>query len=182
MNVSNDELKEFDKGFHSSLKRLGDGKVAIDSNLVRQLVRQYPKAASRYVEMHCVMAQSQPGYLQPALIVAGAYQIEFNDDCLMEMVTSKADKLGAEDDLKGVQFMRDIESFSKETPEREAAREWWRRTGREDGRCDNCAEPIRRGQGYLIKGRRMMMGDRILEMGEELICSGCYTKLVRREW
>jgi hypothetical protein len=181
MNVSNEELKAFDGGFRDCMKRLGGGKVGIDSTCVRKLVRLHPEPACRFVEIHCFMAQSQPGYLQPALIVAGAYQVEFNDPRLMNMVAEKAKALGAEDHLAGIRFAPDLERASQEPPERAAAREWWRTSDKDQGRCDNCSRPVRRGDGYLITGRQMMMGERILDMGTELVCRDCFDRIPRGE-
>ncbi|MCX6678643.1 MAG: hypothetical protein NTU95_11975 [Methanothrix sp.] len=181
MNVTNKEMEAFDKGFHDCMERIGGGKVAADTTCVRRLVRLQPQIACRFVEIHCFMAQSQPGYLQPALMVAGAYQVEFNDDCLMKMVLDKAKDLKAEDHLARIRFAPDMDSLSRELPERTAAREWWRSSVKEQGHCDNCSKPIRRGEGYLISGRQMMMGEHIIDLGKELVCRDCFDKISRGE-
>ena len=66
LDVSNETLNRFTAALEAATERLGGGKVGLDSNRVRAAVREHREAAQRYVELHCVMAASQPGYLQPA--------------------------------------------------------------------------------------------------------------------
>src|SRR5687767_10067502 len=104
-NVSNESMKAFAEKIQNAAQRLGGGKVGLDSNVIRAVVRADKDAAYRYVEVHCMMAASQPGYLQPALIVATAYQIEFGDDVLVKMVNERAGALDANAHLRGIGFM-----------------------------------------------------------------------------
>lgn len=92
--VSNEAIQAFNKGFEKCYQRIGGGKVAIDSTCIRELVRANPEAAYRTVEIYCFMAQSQPGYLQSAIIIATAYQLEFHDESLSKMVEEQAHSLG----------------------------------------------------------------------------------------
>lgn len=177
--VSNEALRAFNEGLDKCTKKLGGGKLGMDSTCVRNLVRANKDAAYRYVEIHCVMAQSQPGYVQPALIIAAAYQVEFEDDTLYQMVMNTAKELGAEKHINSLGMFKNLDEATTEPPQREAARDWWRRTGRADGRCDNCNHPLRRGEGYMISGRSFMLGDRRMDRGEELVCQECFNSIKR---
>ena len=116
MQVSQEEFEEFDRELRKAFQRVGEGKVAVDSNSVRAVVRLHKAAAYRYVELHCVMASSQPGYLQPALLVAGAYQVEFNDATLMELVLKRAKDLNAMEHLQSVGFARSMADIQNTPP------------------------------------------------------------------
>jgi hypothetical protein len=179
-NVSNESIRAFNDGLEKCTMKLGGGKVGMDSTCIRNLVRAYKDVAYRYVELHCLMAQSQPGYVQPAIIIATAYQIEFNDDTLYQMVMKTVKDLGAEEHLESLGFSRNVKEATSEPPQREAARAWWRKTGRADAKCDNCSRPMRRGEGYMINGRYAMLGKTRIEQGEELICQECFNKLYPR--
>jgi hypothetical protein len=122
------------------------------------------------------MAASQPGYLQPAIMVAAAYRVEFEDNELMELVTNRARELGAEEHLESVGFAASTAELQKEPPEREAARQWWKSSNKKDGMCDSCREPLRRGEGYLIDGRLMMIGEQKINLGIEILCQRCFEK------
>jgi hypothetical protein len=173
-NVSNDELRRFDEEVRASQRRIGGGRVAMDSTALRKAIRSHREAACRYVEIHCAMAASQPGYLQPAFVVATAYQVEFNDDSLVSMVAERAKSLDAWDDISRIGIARDMESASGEPPEREAARQWWKTSPKEGGICDECRTPLRRGDGYLIDGRIILIGEKKIEAGLELLCQKCF--------
>ncbi len=175
--VSIEAICAFSEGIEKCTKRIGGGKVGIDSACLRDLVRNNRDAAYRYVELQCLMAESQPGYLQPAIIVASGYQIEFGDDSLYQMVMVKAKELEAEGHIQSIGFAKSMEDATAEPPERVAAEAWWQKSGQTEGRCDNCSQPLRRGEGYLIKGRSMMIGTTHVDMGEEIICQNCFTSL-----
>jgi len=100
--VSTKEIQEFTEAISSAATRVGNGKVAMDSNKLRELVRRKPDVAKRYVELMCMMAASQPGYLQPALLVAGAYTVEIGDHSLMGQVAQTAEELNATDVLSSI--------------------------------------------------------------------------------
>src|SRR6266480_1271822 len=98
--VSNEALQAFYDSFRKCTQRVGDGKVGIDSTCVRELVRANPEVAHHYVELQCFMAQRQPGHLQPAFLIAVAFQIEFQDDVLIKMVMERTHSLDAEEYLQ----------------------------------------------------------------------------------
>ena len=174
VNVSNEEIDRFDRAIRSAIKRLGGGKVGIEADALRDVVRPHKDAAYRYVEIYCKMAASQPGYLQMAMVVAGAYQVEFKDDTLATMVMARARQLGAMEHLKAIGFAPNEDELGKEPPEREAARQWWRSTSRSDGMCDLCRHPLRRGDGYLLDGRLTMIGKMKVNNGVEILCKSCF--------
>lgn len=176
-NVSNESIRAFTDGMEKCMKKIGGGKVGMDSTCIRNLVRAHKDVAYRYVELHCMMAQSQPGYVQPAIIIATAYQIEFQDDTLYQMVMNRAKELGAEKHLQAIGIFPNIEEAAAEPPARAEAKAWWRETDKKEGRCDNCARPLRRGEGYMIHGRAYMIGSQRIEMGDEIICQDCFNAL-----
>jgi hypothetical protein len=174
--VTGESLKAFSDQFQNAVQRVGGGKVGLDSKLVRAAVRANREAAYRYVELHCRMAASQPGYLQPALIVAGAYQIEFEDDALIKMVKERADALDAHAHLERIGFVPDMKAATAEPAEREAARAWWRSSDKKEGICDACRTPLRRGDGYLIDGRLIKIGKGKVNLGIEILCQTCFVE------
>jgi hypothetical protein len=93
--VSNEDINRFEGSFKECTERLGGGKLGVSSTKVRQVVRQQRRAAYRFVEIHLLMAASQPGYLQPAYIVATALMVEFDDPGPMRRVEQRAAELGA---------------------------------------------------------------------------------------
>src|ERR1022692_2278004 len=92
--VDDSEFASFVDGLSAAYRRIGGGKLALESSQLRSLVREHKAAAFRFVELHCETAQSSPGYLQPALIVATAYYVEFGDGALIGMVQERAGELG----------------------------------------------------------------------------------------
>jgi len=176
-NVSNESIKAFNDGLGKCTKKIGGGKVGMDSTCVRNLVRANRDVAYRYVELHCLAAQSQPGYVQPAIVIATAYQLEFQDDTLYQMVMNRVKELGAEKHLQSLGFSPNIEKATAEPPARAEAKAWWRETDMKEGRCDNCNRHLRRGEGYMIHGRAYMMGSQRIEMGDEIICQDCFNDL-----
>jgi hypothetical protein len=174
--VTNEMLRRFNEAIDKASKRLGDGKVGLDSNAIRAAVRENKEAAYRYVEIHCVMAASQPGYLQPAIIVATAYHIEFQDATLVEMVNARAQELHAGSHLERIGYTPYGTAPGVEPPERLAAREWWKTSEKNDGMCDACAAPLRRGDGFLLNGRLMFFGKSKMNMGSEILCESCFDK------
>jgi len=175
--VSNEALLAFDEGFKACMRKIGGGKVGLDSTCVRELVRRSRDAAHRFVELHCVMASSQPGYLQTAIVVATAYQVEFEDPSLTRMVMERVNELDAHTDVGSIRSAKNWEALAEEPPERAAAKAWWRSNDRVDGRCDNCNRPIRRGEGYQISGRAVLMGESRIDLGEEIVCEACFHEI-----
>lgn len=175
--VSNEVLATFNQGYEACQQRIGGGKVGVDSTCVRTLVRGSREAALRFVELHCVMASSQPGYLQSAIVVATAYQVEFQDTTLVEMVMERAQALQAHDALSSIRMATNRKELAKEPPERTAAKAWWRANDRTEAHCDECNRPLRRGEGYEITGRVAVMGDVRIDLGEEIVCETCFRSL-----
>jgi len=81
-----------------SRESLGGGKARIDSKVVRKIVAGDPESASIAVKNYC-----QTKNFQMALLIAGAYQVEFADDTLMELVKQAMEKAG-EKGLAGLQI------------------------------------------------------------------------------
>jgi len=175
--ISNEALHAFNEGFDKCMQKLGNRRVGVDSTCLRKLVRENQEIVWRFVELYCVMAQSQPGYLQTVFIVATAYQIEFQDDTLVKMVMEQVDALGAGEHLRDISAAKTIDEAHADPPERTAAIAWWQSSDKTVGRCDNCSRPLRRGEGYLISGRAMMIGSMRVELGNELICQECFNRI-----
>jgi hypothetical protein len=93
--VSDEDLKRFERSFEECTERLGGRKLGVSSTKLRQLVREQRRAAYRFVELQVLMAASQPGYLQPAYIVATALLVEFDDRGPTRLVEQRAVELGA---------------------------------------------------------------------------------------
>src|SRR6266571_2683289 len=100
--VSDDDLRKFEENMNAAYKRIGGGKLATDFDTVRAAVRRHQAAAYRYVEIHCHMATSQPGYLQPAMVVALACRVELNDEGLVNLVLMRARELDAMEHLESL--------------------------------------------------------------------------------
>jgi hypothetical protein len=115
MNVSQKDLTTFLRKLQETYQRVGGGKVGVDADSVRALVRSNKEAAYRYVELQGIAAAGQPGYLQPAMIVAGAYQVEFGDDTLVELVLKRAKELNAMEHLESMGFAPSMASLQKDS-------------------------------------------------------------------
>ena len=100
--VTSKEIRDFADEISNMAVRMGGGKVGIDAMSIRRLVKHKRRVAKRYVELQCLMADSQPGYLQPAMLVAGAFVVEFQDHSLLEKVAQKAKELNATDILQAL--------------------------------------------------------------------------------
>lgn len=118
--VSNEELDRFQKSLDACFERLGSGKLGISATKLREVVRQQKHAAYRYVELHLVAAAGQPGYLQPATLVATAIRVEFGDDEPTRRVQERAVELGARPETWMPGTSLDLESarakFGKRRP------------------------------------------------------------------
>jgi len=178
--VSNEAVEKFVKQLNEIIHRIGGGKVAVDSTALRKIVHEDRETAARVVEIYCAMAQSNPALFQGALLIAAAYQVEFGDTSLMKMVQDQAKTAGAEEWLKEIDILKEMPVPGQEAPERIAAKEWWKLSGRQDGRCDNCYRPMKRGEGYLVRGPTFVIesdfGPKFVDMGEEIICEECFRK------
>lgn len=178
--VSNEAVEKFGKCLNEIMHRIGGGKVGVNTTALRKLVHEDRGTAVRVVEIYCAMAQSNPALFQGALLIAAAYQVEFKDTSLVEMVQDQAKTAGAEEWLREIDILKEMPMPGQEPPERVAAKEWWKSSGRQDGRCDNCYRPMKRGEGYLVHGPIFVMesdsGPISIDMGEEIICEECFRK------
>lgn len=175
--VNNQEIREFSQEFEKCYQRIGNGKVAMDSTYLANLIRAKPKEAKRFIEIYCMLAQSQPGYLQPAYLVATAYSFVLQDNSMLEIVKQRVEELDAFEYIKSIATFKSLDEAKAIPPERTAAIEWWKNSGREDGSCDHCAKRLRKGEGYLIKDQVVYLGDQRVELGDEVICQDCFNKL-----
>lgn len=92
--VTEDDLRRFGESFDACTERVGGGKLALSTERLRRVIREQRWAAYRYVDLHIVGAASQPGYLQPAAIVATGIYVEFGDDEPMRRIRERAEELG----------------------------------------------------------------------------------------
>lgn len=175
--VSNQEIREFSQEFEKCYQRIGNGRVAMDSTCLVNLINSRPKEAKRFIEIYCTLAQSQPGYLQTAYLVATAYSFALKDDSLLEIVKKRVEELDAFEYIKSISTFMTLEEAKAIPPERTAAIEWWKKSGREDGSCDHCSKRLRKGEGYLIKDQVAYLGDQRVDLGDEVICQDCFNKL-----
>ena len=77
---------------NEALVRRQDGKVVLDPTKLSAIVRSEPKLAELYVKTYSALArQGKPQDFQIALMVATAYQLEFDDSSLVEYVSSAAE-------------------------------------------------------------------------------------------
>jgi hypothetical protein len=165
-----DEFELFNSEFETCVRRIGGGKIGFDIDCLRALVRKYRLGAERWVQVHLMAAASQPGYLQPAVIVAGAIQVEFGDDSLYRQVVERANELGTDT------LTRITRVAEPGKARRDAAREWWKRTQKQTAMCDGCGDGLKPDEGYLISGRRVVLGDKTVNLCEELLCEQCFER------
>ncbi len=116
MDVSQQDFEKFLRELQKLFQRVGGGKASIDFDSVCAVVRSNKAAAYHYVELQCLAAASQPGYLQPAMIVAMAYKMEFNDETLVELVLKRAKELNAMEHLESMGFATSMADFQKAPP------------------------------------------------------------------
>lgn len=178
--VSNEAVDAFANRLDACMERIGGGKVRVETGALRALVREGPKTAVRVAEIYCLMGESNPAYFQGAMTIASAYYVEFKDDSVLRLVQERARRGGGEEALAGIETEETMIPPEKAKEARDGAAEWWRRTGRKEGLCDNCAEPLRRGEGYLVRGPvyqvDMPDGPRTIDTGEEIICEQCWRR------
>lgn len=97
--VSPEELDRFENAFDECSETVGNRKVKISTIKLRQVVKEQRRAAYQFVETHLMMAAAQPGYLQPASIVAAALMAEFDDPAPMRRVQERAEELDVPPEL-----------------------------------------------------------------------------------
>ncbi len=182
--VSNEAFLAFQDGMEQCEVKLGDGRVGINTQLVRELVREQPLVAEKYVEIYCSKAAGQPILLQSALVVAVSHQAEFSDDRLPRFVMKRAEELGATEYIHRMERAKDLEESRAEAAERQAAKSWWQSHDRQDAACDGpmCMQRLRRGEGYLTAGRIVMLGDQKIHTGGELLCEDCFRQWKEDGW
>lgn len=81
--ANSDKVSNFIARISEKAKRIGGGKVEIDSTFIRKLVAEDPETAAAVVWGYCQMARNNPVFFQMALLVATAYLVEFDDDSLV---------------------------------------------------------------------------------------------------
>ncbi len=91
--VSREELSEFEQAFERALELVPGRKYKSDQTAVRKLVAEQRNAAYQFVKVHITMAASQPGYLQPAAIVAFAIRDVFDDRSALLQIERRAEEL-----------------------------------------------------------------------------------------
>lgn len=89
-------IKNLIKFISTNAKKDAQGKIRMDSPVIRRLVADDPDTALAVFDLYCKMAQKNPAYFQFAWIIAGAYQDEFDDDVLMITVRNSQNKSGSE--------------------------------------------------------------------------------------
>ena len=94
--VSNDDIAAFESSMNAATERIGGGKLAISSDKLRAAVKQQKHAAYAYVDAHIMGAAAQPGYLQPAVMVATAILVEFSDNGPLQRIQDRANELGVD--------------------------------------------------------------------------------------
>ena len=146
---------------------------------MRAAVRKRPAVAERYVELTCIAATTNPSVIQSAMMIATAYQVEFDDSSLMKKVLETAKATGGEKWLQRMGAPKRPDEYVPvdQRPQREAAKKWWRSNSMQEARCDNCNRPLQRGEGFAIEGRVCIVGDRRIDMGQELVCETCFREI-----
>ena len=76
----------FVDGLRQCVKRQPNGRDDIDLDRVVALVGGDPQAAWAYTQFACRQAQTAPGFLSPAALVAEAYRLATDDDTLIQLV------------------------------------------------------------------------------------------------
>lgn len=173
----NEGLRNFDRQIDVCITEAGGRGLRLDLAAVERLVRGDPQSALSYIERQCRLAASQPIYLQTALVVAEAYLVAFADPAAVQRVRERAASLFADDLFDAGWTVYDrVEEAAAEPPERERARQWWRdQPFHRAALCDDCGEPIPRGDGYLTEGRtETLWFGSIMRCGPDLLCRRCF--------
>ena len=63
-------------------------------------------------------------------------------------------------------------------PEAAAAAEWWHSTKKESALCDDCSEPLKKGQGYMVPGTVFQLDDgcQLVDRSPSLVCESCFRR------
>lgn len=177
--ISNEEIRAFGDEIEACVQRRPEGGVQVDTSAVRTAVRKRRAVAERYVELTCIAATTNPSVLQSAMLIATAYHVEFDDPSLMQKVLETSKATGGETWLHRMGMPKRPDEYVPidQRPQRHAAKEWWRANTKQEARCDHCDRRLLRGEGFAIEGRVCFVGDRRIEMGEELICEDCFREI-----
>jgi hypothetical protein len=177
--VSNEEIRAFGNAIDACIEHVASGGVRVDATGIRTAVRERRAAAERYIELLCLAAATNPSVVQSAVWIATAYQVEFSDAAPLQKVLETAKATGGETWLRRMGTPARPGDYVplEERPERKAAKDWWRSNKKQDAICDKCNRRIQRGEGFVIEGRKMMLGDRLLDMGKDLFCENCFREL-----
>jgi hypothetical protein len=177
--ISNEDIRAFGKEIDACVQKRPGGGVQIDTSAMRAAVRKRRAVAERYVELTCLAATTNPSVIQSAMLIASAYQVEFNDPSLIEKVMETAKATGGETWLQRMGVPKRPEEYVPidRGPERGAAKNWWRSNSMQEARCDNCNRRLQRGEGFAIEGRVCVVGDRRIDMGRELVCETCFREI-----
>lgn len=95
--VTKAAVQEFIQKFQACAKRVGGGRVEVDTKALKTLIVGAKDAAAAFVEVYCTAAESNPALYQGAMMVATGYMVEFSDDRLVTMVIERAKASGATD-------------------------------------------------------------------------------------
>jgi len=97
VNLNRDSILEFNDAFFALQTQLGSGKVAIDFNRLRKLVRSDTDSAYACVQLYRKLAETKREHFGNALIIARAYELETGDMGLVAELRPLAEALGAMD-------------------------------------------------------------------------------------
>jgi hypothetical protein len=177
--ISNEEIRAFGTEIDACIQRRPGGGVQIDTSAIRAAVRKRHAVAERYVELTCMAATTNPAIIQSAMLIATAYQVEFDDLSLTQKVLETAKATGGETWLQRMGAPKRPDEYVPidQRPQRQAAKAWWRSNTKQEALCDNCNRRLLRGEGFVIEGRVCVVGDRRINMGEELVCEKCFREI-----
>lgn len=94
---SREEAKAFMKALEALEFRNGAGKVEVNFDKLRDLVRQDPELTVAVARSYLAMGSNEPAYLQRAQGLAYAYKAALGDDSLLLLVTSAIEAAGVPD-------------------------------------------------------------------------------------
>lgn len=173
--ATKDAFARFVNQYQECIIRLGNGKAGVEADKLRLLVRDERVGAGEFVDLHIKIAATNGGYLQPALIVAGAIAVEYEDRSYIERVKTRARQLSIGDPEQTLSFARDLEGARTPPPEKQAATRWWDEHPPDHRAiCDNCSTPLGRGDGFIVSDRMLQIEEATFSLGDELLCQKCY--------
>jgi hypothetical protein len=169
--------REFIDAFAALLSSQADGRQGLDLQQLDALVRRDTAAALEGVEHYLHQAWSVQTYLQPAYMIAATLATATNDRSVVQRVVDQAQSMGAAHVLRRLTIVPPGQVPSENAPERIKAREWWQQQPHgATGVCDECSEPLVRGDGFLVAGRPRDLGGLLLNLGDDLLCRVCFER------